>query len=121
MRAVAAWARATFDVATVAAVGVSYGALLAAAAAARFDDVDAVACVSFPTDYLWFLTAFAASKYARPASTKKTQPEEARRRERSSGEAHSGLKGIEPRDPSGIRGLLEDDTLAEVPLPEFCL
>ena len=35
-------------------VGVSFGA--AVAAAGRFDEVDGMVCISYPTDYLWFLT-----------------------------------------------------------------
>ena len=50
------WARAQLKAKRVYVVGVSFGAAVAAAAAGRFDEVDGMVCISYPCDYLWFLT-----------------------------------------------------------------
>ena len=50
------WARAQLKAKRVFVVGVSFGAAVAAAAAGRFAGVDGFVCISYPTDYLWFLT-----------------------------------------------------------------
>ena len=58
LRAVAAWTRERYErVEKVWAVGISYGAVLCAAACARFAEIDGFAAVSYPLDYVWFLTA----------------------------------------------------------------
>jgi len=50
------WARAHLKAKRVFVVGVSFGAAVAAAAAGRCEGVDGFVCISYPTDYLWFLT-----------------------------------------------------------------
>ena len=65
----AAWARRRFGASRVVAVGVSFGALLALAAAARFAAVDGAAAVSYPTDYVWYLaTPLAAGAWRKRAA-----------------------------------------------------
>ena len=65
----AAWARRRFGASRVVAVGVSFGALLALAAAARFVAVDGAAAVSYPTDYVWYLaTPLAAGAWRKRAA-----------------------------------------------------
>ena len=64
--AVARWARRALGAERVFACGVSFGAVVAAAAAGRFAEIDGCACVSYPVDYVWFLTLFRASAWRAP-------------------------------------------------------
>ena len=66
------WARAQLGASRVFVVGVSFGAAVAAAAAGRFDEVDGMVCISYPCDYLWFLTLpHAAGRWRGYASVRK--------------------------------------------------
>lgn len=66
------WARAHLKAKRVFVVGVSFGAAVAAAAAGRFDEVDGMVCISYPCDYLWFLTLpHAAGRWRGYASVRK--------------------------------------------------
>jgi alpha/beta superfamily hydrolase len=70
--AVVQWARELLGATRVYVCGVSFGATVAAAAAGRFATVAGFACISYPTDYLWFLTLpHAASRWRTYADVRK--------------------------------------------------
>mmetsp|Transcript_4236 Transcript_4236/g.5973 ORF Transcript_4236/g.5973 Transcript_4236/m.5973 type:complete len:264 (+) Transcript_4236:64-855(+) len=52
-------------------IGVSYGSVIAAAAAGSYDEFDGYIAIAYPLQYLWFCTSFDSARFHRLANTTK--------------------------------------------------